>query len=84
MRQLTFLFDVSTETTSDTILNAFAHDHEIGCEFLSRSRIAFLCERKVTPSLIKKIEALVDNGTLEKSVFKLRNGVHGFQYRILT
>jgi len=84
MKQLSFLFDVSAETTADTIMNAFDHDLALGCEFLTRSRIAFLCERKVTPSLIKKIEALVDSGLLEKSVFELRNGVHGFQYRILS
>jgi len=83
MKQQSFLLDALAETTPDVILNAFAHDAELGYEYLTRKRIAVLCERKVSPTLIAKIENLVQSGVLEKSHFTMRNKAIGFQYRLV-
>ena len=81
-KQFLKTFDTLAETTADTIMDAFAHDRALGSDYLSRARIAYLCARKVTPTLIRKIEALVEAGVLERSVFLTRNKVQGYQYRI--
>jgi len=83
MKQASFMVNVLAETTPDVILNAFAHDAALGYEYLTRKRIAVLCERKVSPTLIAKIEALVETGVLEKTRFVMRNKAIGYQYRLV-
>lgn len=74
--------DFQRPTTHDDILNAFAHDQRIGAEWLTRRRIAQLCGRKVTPTMITLIEDLVKSGAIRREVWQWPNGAQGYRYRL--
>jgi hypothetical protein len=50
-------------------------------EWATRKQIADAVGRRVTPSLITRIERMVAEGLLEKRIFTLRNNARGYQYR---
>jgi hypothetical protein len=52
-----------------------------GLKWATRKSIADALGRKVTPSLVARIERLVSEGKLEKQVFTMRNNAQGYQYR---
>lgn len=83
MKQLSFIVEVEKSTSDDQILQCFKDSMEQGkgC-WLSRKQIAILCERKVTPSLINRLEKLVDSGALQKDQFELRNKARGYAYAL--
>ena len=81
-KQLSFE-DYQRPTTHDVILNAFAHDQKLGLEWLTRRRIAQLCGRRVTPTMIALIEDLVKSGAIRREVWKWPNGAHGYRYQLV-
>lgn len=83
MVQLSFMYEVKKPTSDDLILECAKVSVESGLgRWVSRSQIARFCGRKVTPSLIDKIEKLVEAGKLEKDSFELRNKAVGYAYAI--
>lgn len=48
--------------------------------FFTRRAIAEAVGRKVTPSLIQRIERLTDEGKLLREVFELPNKARGYRY----
>lgn len=73
-RQLTF---ADTPVTDEKVLGAFASTEE----WLSRNQIAKRLLRKKTPSLIARIERLVDEGHLRRGETELPNGNKMFWYQ---
>lgn len=83
MQQLSFMFDVKQPTSDDLILECAKASAEQGFgRWVSRTQIAKYCDRKVTPSLINRIEKLVQAGKLEKDTFQLPNKAIGYVYAI--
>lgn len=52
-------------------------------DWATRKQIADFIGRKVTPSLVARIECMVKERLLERDVFTLRNGAQGYKYRAL-
>lgn len=52
-------------------------------EWATRKQIADAVGRRVTPSLVARIERMVTECLLERDVFTLRNGAQGYKYRAL-
>lgn len=73
--QKSLFFD--TPTTDDDILDAFANTEE----WLSRKMIAERVARVKSPSMIARIESLVDRECLERQGYQLPNGAVMLLYR---
>lgn len=76
------LAQLRTPTTTDDILHVMKHQHEQGVPNLSRSDIAQLVERKVTPRLIGLIEELHQSGKVQRGVAVWPNGAQGYVYAL--
>lgn len=71
-----------TPTTTDDIIHVMKKQHEQGVPNLTRSDIAQLVERKVTPRLIGLIEELHQSGKLKRGVHVWPNGAQGYVYAL--
>jgi hypothetical protein len=52
-----------------------------GAQWCTRKQIADGVGRRVTPGLVARIERLVSEGKLERTIYTLRNGAQGYMYR---
>lgn len=55
----------------------------LGYTHLSRSRIASLTGKKVSPHLIAHVETMVKDGILERVTTTLNNGAMCYAYRVI-
>lgn len=83
MIQLSFVLPIQNPTNDDLVLEFALWAKSSGkTKWVTRSQIAEYCGRKVTPTLINRIEKLVSEGKLEKDTFQLPNKAIGFVYAI--
>jgi len=81
--QLSFVLPIQNPTSDDLVLEFALWAKNSGkTKWVTRSQIAEYCGRKVTPTLIKRIEKLVTEGKLDKEMFQLPNKATGFVYAI--
>lgn len=83
MIQLSSVLPIQNPTNDDLVLEFALWAKNSGkTKWVTRAQIAEYCGRKVTPTLINRIEKLVAEGKLEKDTFQLPNKAIGFVYAI--